>query len=259
MRSIRPPTDGSRNPPERMPRAASLVTRMRLKRELSTTAFAQLVGVPASTITRIESSIVDPTYSMLQKIAAGAGFALTGTLSDPSSDAPYAAAIDRIQSAAPEERRRLMLKLAHTAMLAPVTTRPGVRILAHEEPIADFIRDLEARGTNPAVSSLEAVAEDISSTRSFAPIIYVERPEALDDLPPMSPTAKSSVIVLPITDNVRRFTRRVGSTAMLVSEWGTLDALASPGRQSDVARPFLSQLAVRAVGTAKASAETKTS
>ena len=219
---------------------------MRLKRELSKAAFAQIIGVPASTITRIEAGVVDPTYSMLQKIASGAGFTLTGTIADVGSDAFYAVAVERIQNASSVERRRLVKKLAQTANLAPATKRPGVRIFALDKPIGDFIRYLEELGANPAVSSLEAVAGDLNSTRSFSPIVYVERPEDLDDLPPMSPTARSSVIVLPITENVRRFTRRVNGTAMLVPEWGMLDALASPGRQADVARSFLPQLAARA-------------
>ena len=218
---------------------------MRLKRQLSKTAFAQLVGVPASTITRIESGIVDPTYSMLEKLASGAGFKLSETLSDVGSDAPYAVAVSRIQNATAAERRRLVKKLAQTATLAPVTKRPGARVFALDQSVGEFVRYLADRGANPAVSSLEAVAEDIPSTRSFTPVVYVERPEDLDDLPAMSPTARGSVIVLPITENVRRFTRWVDGTAMLAPEWGMLDALASPGRQADVALSLLPQLAGR--------------
>lgn len=235
--------------------AASLVTRMRLKRQLSKTAFSQLVGVPASTITRIESGIVDPTYSMLQKIASGAGFTLSETLSDVGSDEPYAVAVDRIQKASSVvDRRRFVKKLAQTAMLSPVTKRPGVRVFALDRPVGEFVRYLAERGANPTVSSLEAVADDISSTRSFSPVVYVERPEDLDDLPPMSPTARASVIVLPITENVRKFTRWVNGTAMLAPEWGMLDALASPGRQADVAQSFLPQLAGRVNTTGEAGA-----
>ena len=234
--------------------AAALVTRMRLKRELSKTAFAQLVGVPASTITRIESGMVDPTYSMLQRIASGAGFTLSETLSEVGSDAPYAVVVERIQNASSVERRRLVKKLAQTATLAPVTKRPGVRVFALDRPIGEFVRYLVERGANPTVSSLEAVAGDTSSTWSFTPVVYVERPEDLDDLPPMSPTARASVIVLPITENVRKFTRLVDGTAMLRPEWGMLDALASPGRQADVARSFLPQLAGRINVTSEAGA-----
>ena len=71
------------------PTAASIVSRMRLKRQLSKTAFAELIGLPASTITRIESGLVEPTYAMLQRIAFGAGFQLTETLSDSGSDLPW--------------------------------------------------------------------------------------------------------------------------------------------------------------------------
>ena len=174
--------------------AASLVTRMRLKRELSKTAFAHLVGVPTSTITRIEAGIVDPTYSMMQKIASRAGFTLLGTLADVGSDSLYVAAVERIQNASSIERRRLVKKLAQTATLAPVTKRPGVRIFALERPIGDFVRFLEERGANPVVSSLEAVAvavavavaEDMTSTRSVTPVVYVDRPKDLDDLLPTS-------------------------------------------------------------------------
>ena len=169
---------------------------MRLKRELSKTALAHLVGVPASTITRIESGIVDPTYSMLQKIASGAGFILSGTLADVGSDSPYVAVLERVQNASSVEKRRLVKKLAQTATLAPATKRPGVSIFALDRSIGDFIRFLEERGANPVVSSLEAeavavavavaVAEDMTSTRSFTPVVYVDRPEDLDDLPATS-------------------------------------------------------------------------
>ncbi len=221
------------------PTAASIVTRMRLKRQLSKTAFAELIGLPASTITRIESGLVEPTYAMLQRIASGAGFQLTETLSDSGSDVPYAVALDRIQNATGAERRRLLGKLAQTANLAPVAKRPGVRIFALDSPLAEFIRQLEEQGANPVVSSLEAVSGDVTQTSSFTPVVYVDNPEKLTDLPTMSPSAKASVVVLPSTECARRFMRKVKGTAMLSPEWGMLDALASPGRQADVALSFL--------------------
>jgi transcriptional regulator with XRE-family HTH domain len=225
--------------------AASLVTRMRLKRELSMNSFAELVGVPASTITRIEAGVVDPTYSMLQKIAVGAGFTLQGNLADTGSDAPYAEAIDRIRAAPGSEKRRLVKKLAQTANLALVTKRPGVRIFALDTTLEELIHNLLQRGANPIISSLEAVSGDAISARSFTPIVYVERPDVLDDLPAMSSTAKSSIVILPITENVRRFTVFVNGARMMIPEWGMLDALASPGRQADVARELLPQFASR--------------
>ncbi len=225
--------------------AASLVTRMRVKRELSMTSFAELVGVPASTITRIEAGVVDPTYSMLQKIAGGAGFTLHGNLADTGSDAPYAAALDRIANATPSETGRLVKKLAQTATLSPVTKRPGARILALETTLGEFIRNLSNRGANPVISSLEAVARDPNAQRSFVPVVYVDRPEDLGDLPGMSPAAKASVVLLPITENVRRFTTLVDGFTMVAPEWGMLDALASPGRQADVARELLPAFAAR--------------
>nr|UIK89021.1 helix-turn-helix transcriptional regulator [Arthrobacter polaris] len=128
------------------PTAASIVSRMRLKRQLSKTAFAELIGLPASTITRIESGAVEPTYAMLQRIALGAGFQLTETLSDSGSDLPYAVALDRIQNATGAERRRLLGKLAQTANLAPVTKRPGARFFALDSSLAEFVQRLEEQG-----------------------------------------------------------------------------------------------------------------
>ena len=69
--------------------------------------------------------------------------------------------------------------------------------------------------------------------------MYVDNPEKLTDLPAMSPSARASVVVLPSTESARKFMRKVKGTAMLSAEWGMLDALASPGRQADVALSFL--------------------
>lgn len=188
--------------------AASIVTRMRLRRQLSKTAFAELIGLPASTITRIESGLVEPTYAMLQRIASGAGFQLTETLSDSGSDLPFAVALDRIQNATGAERRRLLGKLAQTANLAPVAKRPGARFFSLESSLAEFVQQLERQGANPVVSSLEAVSGDVSQTSSFTPVVYVDNPGKLVDLPAMSPSARASVVVLPSTESARRFMRK---------------------------------------------------
>jgi hypothetical protein len=111
--------------------------------------------------------------------------------------------------------------------------------LVLETTLGEFIQNLSDRGANPVISSLEAVARDSNSSRSFVPIVYVDRPEDFSNLPGMSPTAKASVVLLPITENVRRFTTVVDGVSMVAPEWGMLDALAAPGRQADVARELL--------------------
>jgi hypothetical protein len=53
------------------------------------------------------------------------------------------------------------------------------------------------------------------------------------------------MLLLPTTPNVRRWTRYDTQVPMVSREWGLLDAMASPGRQGDIA---LEQLeATRAV------------
>lgn len=223
--------------------AAQLVRRMRLLRQLTKSDFADLVGVAPSTIGRIESGEMDPTYGSLQKIAAGAGYRLDGSLTDLGDDEPFAQALDRIVAAEGEERAKLIMRLGRVAPLAPVTKRPGVRFFSMDGSMEAFLDKLQKQGQRPIVSSLEAVAGDLSERRSFIPVVYVERPEDLRGLPTRSPSAPVNVAVLPVTRNVRRFTRERAGFDMVAPAWGMLDALASPGRQPDAAMAYLGRFA----------------
>lgn len=215
---------------------------MRLKRQLHLRAFAERVGVPASTISRIESGAMDPTYSMLQRIASGAGYTLADDLAESGSDEPFARGLEELGQAAGAQRSRLMGKLAAVASLAPVAKRSGARIFGLNQSVAELVRELADKGQRPVVSSFEALSGDLTTTRSFTPVIYVEHPESLDDLPARSPASRASVIILPKTENVRKFVRRAHDVDVMMPEWGLLDAIASPGRQSDTAIAYLRQL-----------------
>lgn len=223
--------------------ATQLVRRMRLLRQLTKSDFADVVGVAPSTIGRIESGQLDPTFGTLQKIAAGAGYRLDGSLVDLGDDEPFARALDRIEAADGEERTKLIMRLDRVAPLAPVAKRQGTRFFSMDGSMRAFLDTLQKQGQLPVVSSLEAVAGDLSERRSFIPVVYVERPEDLRDLPPRSPSAPVNVAVLPTTQNVRRFTREDAGFDMVTPAWGMLDALASPGRQSDAAKAYLGRLA----------------
>ncbi|MCP2283051.1 helix-turn-helix protein [Promicromonospora umidemergens] len=56
--------------------AAQILVRIRAERELSMSSLAVLAGVPTSTISRIESGQIEPTFGMIRRIALGAGYHL---------------------------------------------------------------------------------------------------------------------------------------------------------------------------------------
>jgi transcriptional regulator with XRE-family HTH domain len=223
-----------------METAAALVKRMRTRRQLTRTALADLARVPASTITRIESGEMDPTFGMLQRIAAAAGYAW-GDFSDSGSDDAIAAQVESFETSPRRERNQIAKKMTRTASVSPVAKRRGVQRYELAGSLSEFVEELKRRGSEPVISSLEAAAGNASDMLSFSPIVYVDTPSALADLPKATPTSKSAVFVLPMTDNARRFIRSDDRT-MMVPTWGLLDALASPGRQAEVAESFLPEL-----------------
>ncbi|QTX03475.1 helix-turn-helix domain-containing protein [Agromyces archimandritae] len=217
---------------------------MRLTRGLAKSAFADLVGVPASTITRIEAGQVEPTWQMLQRIAEGAGLDLEADLHDLADDARYAAALDGIAGTQGSEKRKRVRKLSGVAALAPVMKRSGVKSFELDRPLSDVVARWEEAGLHPIVSSLEAVEGDVASGASFIPVVYLDDPAAAG-LAPARPASGSVVAVLPSTEHVRRYSQRLRGTMMATVEWGIMDALASPGRQADIAREYLPILADR--------------
>lgn len=215
--------------------AATLLSRMRTRRGLSMNAAAALAGVPPSTISRIEAGKIDPTMTMLSRIASALGFELTSNLAESGSDAPFAAIVRELQEASGAERRRVASRLPTVATLAPVARRPGIVRVDLEGSLSAALSALCEEGQDPVVSSLEAFASDLTAARSFTPVVYVDNPGSVRTLPRASATSPRVLLLLPTTENVRAVTRRTPRGAMVAREWGLLDALASPGRQADVA------------------------
>lgn len=218
-----------------------MVRQMRALRQMTKSAFARLVDVPTSTISRIEAGKTDPTYSMLQRIASRAGFAFDGALRDTGDDAVIERTVAKLQQA--QERERAVRDLPQAATAALVTKRPGARVFALTSSMRDFLDQLGSLGQRPLVSSLEAFARDADARRSFTPVVYVDDPAVLADvLPPQSPFAKTNVVVLPKTTNVLAHMVRQGGVDMVDREWAIADAFASPGRQPEIARELLPEL-----------------
>ena len=227
--------------------AAALVSGMRARRGLSMNTAAALVGVPVSTISRIESGKIDPTLSMLGRIATGLGFALTPAVAEAGSDAPFAAILRELQDTVGAQRRRVVSRLPSVAALAPVAQRVGVVRAGFETGLPEALSRMREEGQNPVVSSLEAFASDLSRARSFAPVVYVDDPNTVVSLSKATVASPQVMLLLPTTENVRAFTRETAQGAMVAREWGLLDALASPGRQADVALLALETLDIEPV------------
>ena len=216
--------------------AATLVRDARMARQLTMAALASLAGVPTSTISRIEAGKIEPTVTMLTRITGAAGFVFTPNLIEAGSDQPFSDALDQLDRATGEEQIRAFERLAAVSSVAPVARRAGVRRVAVPNNLPTALGLLEAQGQDPVASGMEAVFESVEPTHSFIPLVYVDDPSTVDGFDPAGRHAFQVMFLLPTTGNVRRWTRPVGGQLMMSKEWGLLDAMASPGRQGDIAR-----------------------
>ncbi|MCL2803640.1 MAG: helix-turn-helix domain-containing protein [Micrococcales bacterium] len=213
-----------------------MVRQVRVARGLTMAGLADLASVPTSTISRIESGKTEPTVAMLSRIARAAGFTYKPTLTEAGSDQPFADAVARLAEADVGERVRLLGRFPIVASTAPVARRTGTRRVAVPGGLVAAVELLQAQGQHPVVSGVEAVAASIDLIRSFVPLVYVDDPVRVERFAPGDRDAFQVMLLLPTTENVRRWTRNDTATAMVVREWGWLDAMASPGRQGDIAR-----------------------
>jgi len=222
--------------------AADLVRQARLSRQLTMSALADLAGVPKSTVSRIEAGKIDPTVTMLSRIARAAGFRLVPELAEESTDEPFAAILARLDDAAPDERGRLLSRFPAVAATAPVAQRAGARRAEVPGDISRVVDLLTVQGQEPVVSATEAVMDSVESTRSFFPIVYVNDPQTVTGFAQASRSSYQVMLLLPTTANVRAVTRDVGGITMVSHEWAVLDTLASPGRQADLGLDMLALL-----------------
>jgi len=226
---------------------SDLLRQARLTRGLTMAGLANLAQVPTSTISRIESGKIDPTVAMFSRIAQAAGYLFEVSLTESGSDQPLANAIQALEEAKTEERGKLLARFPRVATTAPVTRRLGMVRVAVPGNISTAIECLNNQGQNPIVSGLEAVAESISRTRSFIPLVYVDAPNQVVGFDTVVENAFQVMLLLPTTQNVRSWTRVDLEVPMVTAEWGWLDAMASPGRQSDIAREQFELLIMESV------------
>ena len=208
---------------------------------------AEASGVPVSTISRIESGKVEPTWAMMNRILEAAGFRLDSSLVESGSDKPFADVLARLHKASPDERAGMVRRFESVARLAPVIQRAGVRRVELAPGLGAALDRLGEQGQEPIVSSLEAYLEDASVVRSFSPVVYVNDPATVAGFGDVNRTSAAMAFLLSTTENVRAVTRPVNGTAMVSREWALLDSLASPGRQPDATWYLIDDLIVELV------------
>ena len=230
-----------------MVEASGVLAQVRSARQLTMNALADVSGVPVSTISRIEAGKVEPTWAMMSRLVAAAGFRLEPTLTETTTDDPLAALLRRLHGAEPGERERIIRRFPSAARLALVARRPGARRVALTVSLGDALVSIGQQGGAPVVSSMEAFLRDASQTRSFTPVVYVTDPVAVDGFPAATPASPKILFLLPTTDNVRAWSSDIAGVRMVTREWALLDSLASPGRQPDATMYLLDELILEAV------------
>lgn len=230
-----------------MVEASGVIAQVRSARQLTMNALADVSGVPVSTISRIESGKVEPTWSMMARLVAAAGFRLDPALTEITTDEPFAAVLRRLGDADLGESERIVRRFPAVARLALVARRPGARRVALATPLGVAVAILAEQGQAPVVSSLEAFLRDATQTRSFTPVVYVDDPATVEGFASASPTSPSIMFLLPATDHVRAVSSDVDGVAMTTRAWALLDSLASPGRQPDATMYLIDELLLEPV------------
>jgi transcriptional regulator with XRE-family HTH domain len=205
-------------------------------------ALADASGVPVSTISRIESGKVEPTWAMMGRILAAAGFSLEPVMVESGSDQPFAHLLTRLHQAPLGERGAVVRRFASVARLAPVNRRAGVRRVELDDGLAAALDRLDEQGQQPIVSSLEAYLDDASVARSFSPVVYVNDPAAVTGFNEVSQHSPAVAFLPATTANVRSVARDVNGRWMVSRPWALLDSLASPGRQPDATSYLIDDL-----------------
>lgn len=213
-----------------MTTAAELVKRARMLRRLTAAELARVAGVPRSTISRIEGGKVSPSFDTVSAILHSIGFTLSNELKDEPDDRLMLETAHALRRGEIPENQ-IFDRLRIAAQTAPVLQRPGARTV--NAPLGVVWDWIHANATSYAISGLEACSEEVS----FRPIVYLD--PALE-IPWTTPArGNQGTIVIPMTDAVARMVETTNNIRYVPEEWAVMDAIASPGRQSDIGLALL--------------------
>ncbi len=211
-----------------------LLRQARLRRGLTARELTILSGVPQSTVSRIEAGKMSPSYDIMRKLLAALSFEASDSLRPAVTDGQLVRFMDEYADGA-IPARAVPDRLRIAAQTAPVMGRAGVRRASAS--LAEVVGWAAAQRVSYAVSGLEACSDETS----FEPIVYLAPTAALPFDPPQ-PGRRGSIL-LPLADRHLRFVGDAGGVPVMPFAWALMDAIASPGRQSDVALDLLDQYA----------------
>lgn len=210
--------------------AAELLKRARMLRRLNVAELARVAGVPRSTISRIEKGRVSPSFDTMSSILNSIGFTLSSELHDEPDDRLMLETARALQRGEIPEKQ-VFDRLRVAAQTAPVLQRPGVRTV--DATLAEVWEWSVSTGSPCAISGLEACSQE----PSFRPILYLD---PVRELPWAAPGGGNrGTVILPMTGDILELTEIVNGMRYVSEEWAIMDAIASPGRQADVALALL--------------------
>lgn len=235
--------------------AASLVKQARLLAGYSRAELARAASVAPSTLGRIESGTLDPTWSVLSSVLTAAGYQLGDSLSSLGDPAAVDAAVNALNGsrgdtsgnewAARWTRAGLLdetgqvrnpYRLAVAAGLASdLRTRPGVRLYRFDGDLTTLILTLQQAGRAPAVTGPPAFG-DIDPAGLAA---YVRDPDTLQ-LPSAEPYRPVFIAIPAPADLPVRLNE--DGVPIVSGERALIDSFASGGRVADRAEAYLSRL-----------------
>jgi len=220
-----------------METAAELVRAARRYRQLTQKELAGVSGVPASTVSRIESGSVDPAYGTVVKLLRSLGLGPDANLVEESTDDQIMRAI---RSGPTLDQRFDTYRVA--AQVSPVAARVGAR--AVEADLNEMRRAFESARADYAFSALEGYygGWSESGAQSLWPVVYLEASfqQAWPTQP--RPGMRGTVYILPMTENAAAFVESVDGLRVMSTDWSIIDTIASPGRQSDVGLNLLAAI-----------------
>lgn len=239
--------------------ASTIVKRIRTTDGLSRADLARLADVSASTVGRIESGKLDPTWSTLQKILEATGMVLSGktvvSSGDASAIASARAVLEGNVSAAaprwakpwmrmgwvaatmtPKEVLALAVLAGNAAKFVRRTRRPIYVELPGQEEWQDLPRALADAGIDYAISGLVATYPDRATASASAPIVYVGDPRrVIDELGLVEKVPLQGIMLAPAVAGEMDGVEEDGGLRFVSRAQAMLDAFASGGRQPDKA------------------------
>lgn len=209
---------------------SQLIRDARLRRGLTPAELATLSGVSKSSISRLEAGKLNPSFEMVRTLLNSIGFEASEQLRPKVSDAQMFRFLDEYSAGLIADSEAID-RLRIAAQTAPLRDRPGLRYVAAD--LREVLAFLRRENAQFAVSGLEAC----SNETSFEPIFYLD-PEL--EIPWAEPRfGQRGSYILTLDARKVGLIDRDGPDPIMPSAWALMDAIASPGRQSDVALDLL--------------------